>query len=416
MSPASAPSSALLRYPPFAFLLSSRVLANVGFQMLGVAVGWQLYALTGSALDLGLVGLAQFAPMVLLTLVVGQVADRCDRRLVIVVCQAVKTAATAALALGSTGGWLNKATILGLIVVIGSARAFENPTTSAMVPEVVPRPLLARGMAWMVSANQSAQIVGPALGGLLYALGAEAPFWAAAGLFAASGVLMAAIRREQAARAREPLTLEVVFSGVAFIWSRRVLLGVMSLDLFAVLLGGATALLPVYARDILDAGPAGLGLLRSAPAVGALATSVALARYPIERGVGRALFRAVIVFGAATVVFGVSTSFALSLVALAVLGAADVVSVVIRFSLVQLRTPDAMRGRVSAVHSLFTGTSNELGAFESGVVAALLGAVPAVLIGGIGTIAVAALWMALFPEIRRLRGFDERTAGVARDS
>jgi MFS family permease len=383
------------------------VLANVGFQMLGVAVGWQLYALTGSALDLGLVGLAQFAPMALLTLIVGQVADRCDRRLVTVACQVVKTVATAALALGSAGGWLDKFGILGLIVVIGAARAFENPTTSAMVPEVVPRSLLARGMAWIVTANQTAQIAGPALGGLLSALGVEAAFWTSAALFAVAGVLLAAIRREPAPRAREPLTMAEVFSGVTFIWSRRVLVGVMSLDLFAVLLGGTTALLPVYARDILHVGPTGLGLLRSAPAVGALLTSVILARYPIERRVGRALFHAVIVFGVATVVFGVSTSFALSLVALAVLGAADVVSVVIRFSLVQLRTPDEMRGRVSAVHSLFTGTSNELGAFRSGAFAALLGTVPAVLIGGVGIVAVAALWMALFPEIRRLRGVEE---------
>jgi len=407
MPPAPGPAPPLLRHPPFAFLLSSRVLANVGFQMLGVAVGWQLYALTGNPLDLGLVGLAQFAPMVLLTLAVGQVADRCDRRLVALACQVVKTAAAAALALGSAGGWQSKASILGLVVIIGAARAFENPTMSAMVPEVVPRPRLARGMAWIMSANQTAQIVGPALGGLVYALGAGAAFWAAAGLFALSGAVVAAIRRERTARAREPLSVEAVFSGVAFIWSRRELLGVMSLDLFAVLLGGATALLPVYARDILDAGPAGLGLLRSAPAVGALVTSVVLARHPVERRVGRALFRAVIVFGAATVVFGLSRSFALSLLALAVLGAADVVSVVIRFSLVQLRTPDPMRGRVSAVHSLFTGTSNELGAFESGVVAALLGVVPAVLIGGVGTIAVAVVWMALFPEIRRLRGVEE---------
>ncbi len=407
MPPAPGPAPSLLRHPPFAFLLCSRVLANVGFQMLGVAVGWQLYGLTGSALDLGLVGLAQFAPMVLLTLIVGQVADRCDRRLVALACQMVKTAAAATLALGSAGGWQSKASILGLVVMIGAARAFENPTMSAMVPEVVPRTHLARGMAWIMSANQTAQIVGPALGGLLYALGADAAFWASAGLFALAGALVAAIRRERAARAREPLSLEAVFSGVAFIWSRRVLLGVMSLDLFAVLLGGAAALLPIYARDILDAGPSGLGLLRSAPAVGALVTSVVLARHPIERGVGRVLFRAVIVFGGATVVFGVSTSFALSLLALAVLGAADVVSVVIRFSLVQLRTPDAMRGRVSAVHSLFTGTSNELGAFESGVAAALLGAVPAVLIGGAGTIAVAVLWMVLFPEIRRLRGVED---------
>jgi MFS family permease len=383
------------------------VLASVGFQMLGVAVGWQLYGLTGRALDLGWVGLVQFVPMVLLTLVVGQVADRCDRRVIVVVCAVVKAAAAAALALASVGGWQSRASIFALVAVLGAAQAFENPAMTALVPEVVPRPLIAPAMAWVISAGQTAQIVGPALGGFLYVLGPGPAYAAAAALCVLAGGLIAAVRVERAPRAREPITLETVFSGVAFIRSRRILLGSMSLDLFAVLLGGATALLPVFARDILGVGPAGLGLLRSAPAVGALATSVFLARYPLERRLGPTLFRSVLVFGGATVVFGLSTSFALSLVALTVLGAADVVSMVIRLSLAQIRTPDAMRGRVSAVHSLFTGTSNQLGAFESGVMAALVGTVPSVLIGGLGTIAVAGLWMLLFPELRRLRGFEE---------
>jgi MFS family permease len=278
---------------------------------------------------------------------------------------------------------------------------------SALVPEVVARSLIAPAMAWVISAGQTAQVVGPALGGLLYVFGPGAAYFTAAGLFILAGALTTAIRVERVARPREPLTLETVFSGVAFIFSRRVLLGSMSLDLFAVLLGGATALLPVFAKDILGVGPVGLGVLRSAPAVGALATSVFLARYPLERRLGPTLFRSVLVFGAATVVFGVSTSFTLSLIALTVLGSADVVSMVIRMSLAQIRTPDAMRGRVSAVHSLFTGTSNQLGAFESGVAAALLGTVPAVLLGGIGTIGVAALWMLLFPELRGLGRFEE---------
>jgi hypothetical protein len=222
-----------------------------------------------------------------------------------------------------------------------------------------------------------------------------------------AGALAAAVRVARHVRPREPITLENVFSGVVFIQGRRVLLGTMSLDLFAVLLGGATVLLPVYARDILGVGPGGLGLLRSAPALGALVISVFLARYPLERRIGPTLFRSVIVFGVATMVFGVSTNFVLSLAALTILGAADVVSMVIRMSLAQIRTPDAMRGRVSAVHSLFTGTSNQLGAFESGVVAALVGTVPSVVIGGLGTILVAALWMALFPELRRLGRFEE---------
>jgi MFS family permease len=375
--------------------------------MLGVAVGWELYELTGRALDLGLVGLAQFLPMILLTLVVGQVADRCDRRHIVVVCEVVKAATAAALALGAVGGWQSRTSIFVLVALLGAAQAFENPAMSALVPEVVARPLIAPAMAWVISAGQTAQIVGPALGGVLYVFGPGAAYFTAGALFILAGAFVAAIRVERVARPREPLTLEAVFSGVAFIFGRRVLLGSMSLDLFAVLLGGATALLPVFAKDILGVGPVGLGVLRSAPAVGALATSVFLARYPLERHLGPTLFRSVIVFGVATVVFGVSTSFTLSLIALTVLGSADVVSMVIRMSLAQIRTPDAMRGRVSAVHSLFTGTSNQLGAFESGVAAALLGTVPAVLLGGIGTIAVAALWMLLFPELRRLGRFEE---------
>ena len=375
--------------------------------MLGVAVGWELYELTGRALDLGLVGLAQFLPMILLTLVVGQVADRCDRRLIVVVCEVAKAATAAALALGAVGGWQSRTSIFALVALLGAAQAFESPAMSALVPEVVARPLIAPAMAWVISAGQTAQIVGPALGGLLYAFGPGAAYFTAGALFVLAGALAAAIRVARVARAREPLTLEAVFSGVAFIFGRRVLLGSMSLDLFAVLLGGATALLPVFAKDILGVGPVGLGVLRSAPAVGALATSVFLARYPLERHLGPTLFRSVIVFGVATVVFGVSTSFTLSLIALTVLGSADVVSMVIRMSLAQIRTPDAMRGRVSAVHSLFTGTSNQLGAFESGVAAALLGTVPAGLLGGVGTITVAALWMLLFPELRRLGRFEE---------
>jgi MFS family permease len=397
----------LLTHPAFALLWSARMLANVGFHMLGVAVGWQLYALTGSALDLGLVGLVQFLPMIALTLIVGQVADRYDRRLITIACQVVKAAAAATLALGTVGAWQSKASILGILALLGAARTFENPATTALVSDVVPRSLIARGMAWIVSANQTAQIVGPALGGLLFAVGPAATYVAVGALFVVAGACTLMIRARRTPRSLDPVTLETVFSGIAFIGRRRVLLATMTLDLFAVLLGGATALLPIYARDILGAGPGGLGLLRSAPAVGALAMSVLLAYQPIERRVGRALFRTVIAYGLASVAFGASTNFFLSLVALGALGAADVVSVVIRVSLVQIRTPDAMRGRVSAVHSLFTGTSNQLGAFQSGLVAALVGAVPAVLLGGIGTITVALIWMVLFPELRRLRTFEE---------
>jgi MFS family permease len=377
------------------------VLSTLALQIQVVAVGWQLYLLTGSALDLGLVGLAQFVPTVVLTLIVGHVADRYDRRLVVVICHVVEGAATAALAVGTVAGWLSREGILALVVVLGAARAFENPSRTALVPRLVPLADLPRAIASITAAGQMARIAGPALGGALLALGPATAYTAVVVLYAVAGVLTALVRDEHPARVRERLTSDSLFSGVAFIFGNRLLLGLMSLDLFAVLLGGATALLPIYARDILDAGPGGLGLLRAAPAVGALITSAVLARYPMERNAGPMLFGSVLVFGVATVAFGLSTHLGLSLVALGVLGASDLLSMIIRQSLVQLRTPDAMRGRVSAVHSLFTGTSNQLGEFESGVLAALFGAVPAVLIGGLGTIAVVALWMYRFPELRR---------------
>ena len=398
----------LLAPPAFTLLWCSRILSNVAFNMLGVAVGWQLYALTGSALDLGLVGLAQFAPIVLLTLVVGQVADRYDRRLIAAICQLVQAGAAAVLVEGSAHGWLSSASIFATVALVGAARAFENPTTTALVSDIVPRARVSRAMAWLVSATQTARIVGPALGGFLYVIGPSTTYLTAAVLFVASGLSTALIRTGKTARTSEPVVLESVLSGLVFIRGQRVLLGTMSLDMFAVLLGGgATTLLPIYVRDILGAGPGGLGVLRSAPAVGALMTSLFLAYRPLQWRIGRTLFRAVFVFGLATVAFAVSSSFALSFAALGVLGAADVVSVVIRSSLVQIRTPATMLGRVGAVHSLFTGTSNQLGAFASGVVAALIGTVPAVLLGGVGTIAIAVLWIVLFPELRRIRGFDD---------
>jgi MFS family permease len=393
----------LLARPAFALLWCSRVLSNVAFNILGVAVGWQLYELTGSALDLGLVGLAQFAPIALLTLAVGQAADRYDRQLITAICQLAEAAAAAALVAGTVYGWLSSASIFAIVALVGAARAFEGPTATALVSDVVPRPLIARAMAWLVSATQTARIVGPALGGFLYVIGPGTTYLTAGVLFVFAAISAAIIRTRRAARLSEPVVLESVLSGLVFIRGQRVLLGTMSLDMFAVLLGGgATALLPIYARDILGTGPGGLGLLRSAPAVGALVTSIFLAYRPLQWRIGRTLFRAVIIFGMATVAFGISSNFAVSFIALGVLGAADVVSVVIRSSLVQIRTPVTMLGRVSAVHSLFTGTSNQLGAFEAGLIAALVGAVPAVLLGGLGTIGIAALWMLLFPELPRV--------------
>jgi MFS family permease len=376
------------------------VLSSFAYQMNAVAIGWLVYALTGSAFDLGLVGLAQFLPILLLTLAAGHVADRYDRRRIVQVCQAVECGAALLLASGAGFGWLNINLIFALVAVIGAARAFEAPTLSALMPGLVTPAQLPQASAYAASATQTATVLGPAAGGLLYALGATVPFGCVAGLYALAMLAMAFVQLVRAAPKREPVSLGSVFMGLAFIRSNPAILGAISLDLFAVLLGGATALLPIFARDILQTGSWGLGLLRAAPAVGALTMSVVLARRPIRKRAGRLMFGAVAVFGAATIVFALSQSLWLSLAALCVLGAADVVSVVIRFSLVQANTPDGMRGRVSAVNMLFVGTSNQLGEFESGMTAALFGAVPAVLIGGIGTIGVALLWMRLFPALR----------------
>ena len=401
------PSSSLAHQRSFALFWASRALSAIAFNILAVAVGWQLYALTGSAFDLGLVGLAQFLPMVALTFVAGHVADRYDRRMIVSVCQAVMMAAAAALALGTVGGWLGKVSILAIMTLIGAAKTFDSPTFAALLPGLVPRALLPRATASSASANQTAQIVGPALGGILYGFGPTVAYATGAVLFFLAAAFAALIRVEREVRAREPVTLASVFSGLGFIRDQRVLLGVLSLDLFAVLLGGATALLPIFARDILMTGPWGLGFLRAAPAVGALAMSIVITRHGLRYPVGPLLFGAVIVFGLATLTFGLSTNLILSFAALIVLGGSDVVSVVIRSSLVQLRTPDGMRGRVSAVNAMFIGTSNQLGQFQSGSVAALLGAVPAVVIGSVGTIVVTLAWIALFPELRRARTLEE---------
>jgi MFS family permease len=410
-------SGLVLGQRPFALFWFARIASILSFQMLAVAVGWQLYALTGSALDLGLIGLAQFVPMVVLTLLVGHVADRHEHRLILVTCQLVEAVAAAILVFETATGQIDRLSIFVLMAAVGAARAFELPTMAAIIPSLVPRALVPVATAWSASANQTAQIVGPAVGGLLYMLGPVVVYATGIVCWCAGSALIAMIPADRRERLNEPFNMKSLLGGFHFVKNDRVVLGILSLDLFAVLLGGATALLPIFARDVLGTGPWGLGLLRSAPAAGALAMSLVLARRPLEPPVGPTLFRVLLAFGAATIVFGLSTHLVLSLCALAVLGAADVVSVVIRFSLVQLRTPDAMRGRVSAVNALFVGTTNTLGDFESGVVAALLGAVPAVVIGGVGTIAVAVIWMmVLFPELRRLHSFEDIAATPAVDT
>ncbi len=397
-----APGS-VMRHRPFALFWTARVMSSVAFQMMSVAIGWQVYSITHSAFALGLVGLAQFLPMFVLTLVVGHVADRYDRRTIAYICQTVESVAALMLCLYAWRGWNHAGPIYAIAAITGAARAFESPSMAALLPNLVARNQLQHASAWSTSANQTAQILGPAMGGLLYGLGASTVYGAVCVAFLVAAFAVGAIKIESAVRVRAPLSFEALFSGIGFIRSKPVILGALSLDLFAVLLGGATALLPVFARDILHTGPWGLGILRAAPAVGALAGSIWLAHFPLRRRAGTALFAGVIAFGIATIVFGLSRNVYLSLIALAALGASDVISVVVRMSLVQLQTPDEMRGRVGAINSLFIGTSNQLGEFESGMTAGLFGAVPAVLIGGFGTIIVALLWMRLFPALRATR-------------
>lgn len=400
--PGPADARALLRNPAFLRYWCARVLSMASFQIVSVVVGWQVYELTHSVFYLGLVGLMQFLAIFVLTLPAGMVADRHDRRLILRVCQGLSAIVAAALALGSLGGWLGIPAIFAGITLIGISRAFEHPTTQAFLANVVVPHDMPRALALASSAMQTAIIVGPALGGLLYIAGPGVAYGAVAVFYLLASLLIAGIKVRHVPPPREPVRLKNVFSGFTFIKSKPLILGAISLDLMAVLLGGATALLPVFAQDILHVGPVGLGALRAAPAVGALLVSVILARHPLRRRAGPAMFAAVATFGLATVVFGLSTWFPLSFLALVVLGGVDVVSVVVRGSLVQLGTPDAMRGRVSAVNSLFIGTSNQLGEFESGMTAALLGTVPAVVLGGVGTVVVAVLWMRMFPALRRV--------------
>jgi MFS family permease len=381
----------------------SRILSSTSFQMLSVAIGWQMYTLTHDAFSLGFVGLAQFIPMVLLTFVVGHMADRFDRRRIVMVCQFIDGCIAAFLLLGTLWGWIGREQILLAAAIAGACRAFEGPSSSALLPQLVPNKILQQAIAWSTSAGQTAQILGPTFGGLLFSLGPVYVYIIAALAFFSASILSWLIQTERNSRKSERVSFRSVFLGLEFVYRNPVILGTISLDLFAVLLGGATALLPIFAQDILHTGPWGMGLLRTAPAVGALLMSIVLAWHPLNKSIGLTLFGALGVFGIATIIFALSRSLLLSLVALLLVGASDVISVVIRSSLVQLQTPDEMRGRVNAVNSLFIGTSNQLGEFESGMLAGFIGAVPAVFIGGIGTIAVAGLWMYLFPSLRKLR-------------
>ena len=392
----------LLRHGPFLFFLLSRSLSRFASQIAAVAIGWQIYDLPGSAFQLGMVGLVQFLPTALLVFVAGHAADRFERKRVVQLCQFAEAATALFLAVSTYAGTLTELQIFAATFMLGIAGAFESPATAALLPLVTPQGSLQRATAISSGAAQIATITGPALGGLAYAVMPSSAYGIMVVFWLAGMALTGAIRATRQAPLKDSATADDVFAGVRFIRNNPAILGTISLDLFAVLLGGATALLPIYARDILETGPLGLGILRAAPAVGALLMTIFLARHSINHRVGMRMFQAVIVFGVATVVFALSQWMWLSVLALAVLGAADTISVVIRFSLVQLATPDEMRGRVGAVNFLFINASNQLGQFESGVTAALLGTVPAAFLGGVGTIAIALLWMKLFPTLRKV--------------
>lgn len=394
-------SASLFRHKGFMWFWLTRLASGFGFQMLSVAVGWQVYALTGNALDLGLIGLAQFLPSLVLALPAGQVADLFARRQIIVVTRISELIAIVILALMSFYQVVDKWIIFALLVWIGSFKAFEFPAMQSIVPSLVPEKLLPKALAFNSSASEMAAIIGPALGGFIYIAGADVVYLITAVLYFLAVVCMFHVPLPAIRRPRGAATFVTLFAGVSFIRQRPVIFGVISLDLFAVLLGGATALLPIFARDILHTGPWGLGLLRGAPAVGALLMSLWLAKHMMSRHVGMIMFGSVAAFGVATLIFSFSQWLWLSLLALALLGAFDMVSMVIRGALVQLETPDDMRGRVSAVNSIFINTSNQLGEFESGLLASMVGAVSAAAIGGVGTLVVVGLWMWWFPQLRQ---------------
>jgi MFS family permease len=390
----------LRQHRPFLAFWFARVSTASGFQMLAVAIGWQMYELTGNVLDLGLVGLVEFLPRVLFILLTGHVADRFDRRKVAALCQGAQGLVALTLLLASSAESLSREMIFLIAFALGTARAFEMPTTQALLPNIVPASLFAAAVAASASAMQTATIVAPALGGLLYALDSGWVYGPAVLLYVSALCLMLSLPARQLPL-KQKISLESLLAGFRFIRSRPAVFGAISMDMCAVLLSGATALLPVFAKDILLTGPWGLGLLRSAPAVGALLMSLWLARFPIERRVGPVMFTSVAIFGVATIAFGLSTSLWFSLATLALLGAADMISMVIRAAFVQLQTPDEMRGRVGAVNGLFIGASNQLGDFRAGVSAAWFGTVPAVLVGGVGALLVTGLWIRLFPELAK---------------
>jgi len=410
MTSLSARLYSVLRHPNVLRFIGARFLATLGAQIQVVAVGWQMYDITGDPLDLGLIGLSQFIPFVTLILPAGHVADNHNRARIVTTCYVTGSMCALALLLMTLHGLPSAWPIFLVMMALGASRAFSMPASQSLLPNLVPTDAFRRALALNSSSQQVATIIGPAVGGVLYLAGPSVVYATVMTLAVTAALLMFHVRggSEPANTTREPLSLETLLSGLKFVRSRPVVLGAISLDLFAVMLGGATALMPMFASDILHVGPTGLGLLRTAPGIGAAVCGLVLAMSPISRHVGAWMFGGVATFGIATVVFGLSTNFYLSMIALIVLGASDMVSVYVRHLLVQLDTPDYIRGRVSAVSAVFIGASNELGDFESGVMAKWWGAVRAVLIGGVATLVVTGLWMRFFPVLWKMQQFPEQ--------
>ncbi len=399
----------VLRHRNFALYLSARVLAALAVQMQSVAIGWQVYQITGDVLDLGLIGLAQFLPFLLLILWAGHAADHYPRRKIVTLCLVTQLLCALFLLWFTLSGTRSIWPVFASLALFGAARAFMMPSTQAILVNLVPEESFSRAVALSSSSFHVAVIVGPALGGLLYLAGPEVVYITVAILLSISVLLLLATKMKSPPPSKEPMSWDALLGGIRFVRGQPILLGALSLDLFAVLFGGVTALLPAYAHDVLQAGPTALGFLRAMPGAGAALTSIYLTFRPIERKVGAAMFAGVLLYGIATLAIGFSNSVWIAMPALFLLGAGDMVSVFVRHLLVQIVTPDAIRGRVSAVSAVFIGASNELGEFESGITAGWFGLVPAIIFGGVATIAATGLWSVLFPGLAKMDQFPERS-------
>jgi MFS family permease len=401
-APAEAQIS-LLRHKQFLLYWLVRIISTGGYQIISVAIQWEVYQLTGSALLLGLIGGILWIPVIIGTFLIGHVADHYDRRVIISICQISKAVGAGMLLAAAYFDVMSVGVIYAVVLFVGTGRAFEGPTLHTIPPSIMPQEVLSRAIAAGSTAQQMGQVGGPFLGGLLLLWGANFVYAVCFVLFLVAAVLISLVEIKRPAKLKKAITLDSVFAGITYIWNRPVIFGAIMLDLAAVLLGGVTALLPIFAQDILHAGPLGFGMLRGSPAVGAILMGIVLANVQIDRHAGRIMVGAVVVYGLATAVFGYSTWIYLSMAMLAIAGASDSVSVVVRHSLVQTRTPNDMLGRVMAVNSTFTGTTSNLGQLESGAVASLLGAGPAVVLGGIGATICALAWIKLFPDFWRVQ-------------